>query len=72
MSRRREEVREAILKRGWSEEVEAYTGAFGSDGLDASVLLMPLVGFLPAGTPRMRATIEKIERELMWDGLVHR
>ena len=68
----REEVREAILKEGWSEEAGAFTGAFGSKELDASVLMMPLVGFLPADDPRMRATTEKIERELMWDGLVHR
>jgi GH15 family glucan-1,4-alpha-glucosidase len=68
----REEVREAILTEGWSEETGAYTGAFGSDHLDASVLLMPLVGFLPPDDPRMRSTVEKIEAELMWDGLVHR
>jgi GH15 family glucan-1,4-alpha-glucosidase len=68
----RKEIRQAILERGWNEEVGAYTGAFGSDQLDASVLLMPLVGFLPADDPRMRATMEKIEGELMWDGLVHR
>ncbi|HEV8043894.1 MAG TPA: glycoside hydrolase family 15 protein [Rubrobacter sp.] len=68
----REEVREAILERGWSEEAGAYTGAFGSDQLDASVLLMPLVDFLPATDPRMWATIEAVERELAGDGLVHR
>ncbi len=68
----REEVREAILERGWSEEVGAYTGAFGSDHLDASVLYMPLVDFLPADDPRMWSTIEAIERELAPDGLVHR
>ncbi len=68
----REEVREAILERGWSEQAGAYTGAFGSDELDASVLLMPLVDFLPAGDPRMRSTIEVIERKLARDGLVHR
>jgi GH15 family glucan-1,4-alpha-glucosidase len=68
----RQEVREAILARGWSEEVGAYTGAFGSDHLDASVLLMPLVDFLPATDPRMWATIETVERELAGDGLVHR
>ncbi len=67
-----EEVRHAILEEGWSEEANAYAEAFGSDNLDASVLMMPLVGFLPADDPRMRATVEKIERELMWDGLVHR
>ena len=68
----RQEIREAILERGWSEEAGAYTGAFGSDQLDASVLLMPLVDFLPATDPRMWATIETIERELAGDGLVHR
>jgi GH15 family glucan-1,4-alpha-glucosidase len=68
----REEVRKAILERGWSEETGAYTGAFGSDRLDASVLLMPLVDFLAATDPRMWATIEAVERELAGDGLVHR
>jgi GH15 family glucan-1,4-alpha-glucosidase len=68
----REEIRRAIFERGWNERVGAYTGAFGSEDLDASVLLMPLVDFLPADDPRMRATVEKIEAGLMWDGLVHR
>jgi GH15 family glucan-1,4-alpha-glucosidase len=68
----REEVREAILEQGWSEEAGAYAGAFGSDELDASVLLMPLVDFLPVREPRMRATVEAVERELTSDGLVHR
>lgn len=68
----RREIRQAILEEGWSQEAGAYTGAFGSDRLDASVLLMPLVGFLPADEPHMRATMARIEDELMWDGLVHR
>ncbi len=68
----RKEVREAILKRGWSEEAGAYAGAFGSDQLDASVLMMPLVDFLPVTDSRMWATIEAVERELTRDGLVHR
>ncbi len=68
----REEVRKAILEEGWSEKAGAYTGAFGSDRLDASVLLMPLVGFLPADDSRMNATVEAIERELAKEGLVHR
>ena len=55
-------MREAILERGWSEEAGAYAGAFGSDQLDASVLLMPLVDFLPVTDPRMRATIEAVKR----------
>jgi GH15 family glucan-1,4-alpha-glucosidase len=68
----RERVREAILERGWSERRGAYAQAFDSDELDAAALLMPLVGFLPAGDPRMRSTIEAIARELTEGGLVLR
>jgi GH15 family glucan-1,4-alpha-glucosidase len=68
----RDEVRQAILDRGWSEQIGAYTGAFESDQLDASVLLMPLVDFLPASDPRMRATIEIIARDLVQGRLVLR
>ena len=67
-----DEVRRAVLERGWNREVGAFTGAFGSDHLDASVLLLPLVGFLPAGDPRVVATVDAIRRELEVDGLVHR
>lgn len=68
----RDAVRAAILDEGWCEAVGAYAGAFGSDHLDASVLLLPMVGFLPADDPRMVATIDAIERELVTDGLVRR
>jgi GH15 family glucan-1,4-alpha-glucosidase len=68
----RDELRDTILDRGWNPRVGAYTGAFGSDDLDASVLIMPLWGFLPASDPRMRATIDRIERDLGDDGLVRR
>ncbi|MDQ6875824.1 MAG: glycoside hydrolase family 15 protein, partial [Actinomycetota bacterium] len=68
----RDAVRLAILERAWSQEAGAYAGAFESDDLDASVLLLPLVGFLPATDDRMRATIEAIERELGKGGLVRR
>ena len=65
-------MRRAILDEGWCESVDAYTGAFGSDHLDAAVLLLPIVGFLPADDPRMRRTIEVIERDLVQEGLVRR
>ncbi len=68
----RDEVRSAILERGWHDAKGAYTGAFGSDHLDAGVLLMPIVGFVPATDDRMRRTIDVIERELGQDGLVRR
>jgi GH15 family glucan-1,4-alpha-glucosidase len=65
-------VKNAVLAKAWSEQAGAYTGAFGSDDLDASVLLLPLVGFLDARDERMWATIEAIERELGDIGLVRR
>jgi len=68
----REAARRAILEHGWSEEAGAYSGAFGSDHLDASVLLMPIVGFIDAGDERMAATIDAIERELGHHGLLRR
>src|SRR5215470_5070136 len=69
----REQIRDAILTRGWSERAQAFTQAFGSDDLDASALMMPIVGFLPAIDPRMRATIDTIAARLTdAHGLVYR
>ncbi len=69
----KEEIRAAVLGKGWNEQVGAFTQFFGSDGLDASNLMMPIVGFLPADDPRMTATIEAIEERLTDDrGLVYR
>ncbi|MEO3809975.1 glycoside hydrolase family 15 protein [Sphaerisporangium sp. B11E5] len=69
----REEIREAILTEGWSDVAGAFTQAFGSSALDASALMMPIVGFLPAGDPRMLATIEAIASRLTdRNGLVYR
>jgi GH15 family glucan-1,4-alpha-glucosidase len=71
--RAREEIRAAILTRGWSGRVGAYTQAFDSEELDASVLMMPVVGFLPAGDERMRATLEAVATGLTDErGLVYR
>ncbi len=68
----RDAVRAAVLTQAWSDQAGAYTGAFGSDDLDASVLLLPVVGFVPAGDERMLATIEAVEKELGAGGLVRR
>lgn len=65
-------VREAILTRGFSEGKRAFTQAFGVEDLDASALLIPLTGFLPATDERVRSTIDALERELMQDGLLLR
>ena len=68
----RDEIRAAILERGWSQARQAYAQSFDSDELDAAQLLMPILGFLPADDPRMRSTIEAIARDLTEDGLVLR
>jgi alpha,alpha-trehalase len=68
----RDEIRAAILERGWSEKRQAFTQAFDSDELDAAMLLMPILGFLPGTDERMRSTIEAIARDLTEDGLVLR
>jgi GH15 family glucan-1,4-alpha-glucosidase len=69
----REEIRQAILEQGWSERAGAYTQAFGSEDLDASALMMPIVGFLPGDDPRMRATIDAVAERLTDErGLVYR
>ncbi|MBF9129323.1 glycoside hydrolase family 15 protein [Plantactinospora sp. S1510] len=68
----RDEVRDTVLVRGWNDALGAYAGTLDGADLDASVLLMPLVGFLPARAPRMRSTIDVIERRLSHDGLLRR
>jgi GH15 family glucan-1,4-alpha-glucosidase len=68
----REEIRAAVLERGWSERKRAFAQSFDSDELDAAQLLMPILGFLPADDERMRSTIEAIADELTEDGLVLR
>jgi GH15 family glucan-1,4-alpha-glucosidase len=68
----REQIREAILTRGWSAARQAYAQSFDSDELDAAQLLMPILGFLPASDERIRSTIEAIAADLTQDGLVLR
>jgi GH15 family glucan-1,4-alpha-glucosidase len=69
----RDEIRAAILDRGWSEEAGAYTQAFGSDDLDASNLMLAITGFLPGDDPRMKATIDATAERLTDErGLVYR
>ncbi len=69
----REQIRNAILEHGWSEKAGAFTQAFGSDELDASALMIPIVGFLPGSDPRVRATVDAIAARLTdAHGLVYR
>jgi alpha,alpha-trehalase len=61
------------VTKGWSDRAKAFTQSFGSDELDASNLMVPLVGFLPADDPRVLATIDATEERLTDQrGLVYR
>jgi alpha,alpha-trehalase len=69
----REQIADAIMTRGWSEPAQAFTQAFDSDELDASVLMMPIVGFIDPCDPRMLATLDAVEARLTDPhGLVYR
>jgi GH15 family glucan-1,4-alpha-glucosidase len=61
-----------VCRRGFSRKRNAFVQSYGSTELDASLLLIPLTGFLPSSDPRVLATIEAIRRELTVDGLVMR
>lgn len=65
-------VRSAILEHGFDADLGAFTQAFDSSDLDASVLPIPLSGFLRANDPRMQSTVEIIRERLARDGLVYR
>jgi GH15 family glucan-1,4-alpha-glucosidase len=71
--RARDEIAEAVLAQGWNPDAGAFTQSFGSTALDASNLMLPIVGFLPATDPRMLATIDAIADRLTDQrGLVYR
>jgi GH15 family glucan-1,4-alpha-glucosidase len=63
-----DEIHAEICERGFDPELNSFVQAYGSKCLDASLLLMPLVGFLPASDPRIRGTLEAIETRLLIDG----
>jgi GH15 family glucan-1,4-alpha-glucosidase len=68
----RDEIHAEVCAQGYDDSVGAFTQSFGSRALDASVLMIPLVGFLPADDPRVRSTIDVIRRELTHDDFVLR
>jgi GH15 family glucan-1,4-alpha-glucosidase len=68
----RAEIHEEVCQKGFDPERGCFVQAYGTKELDASLLLIPSVGFLPPGDARFRATVEAIERDLLVDGFVHR
>ena len=72
LERLRDTMHARICRDGFSASCNRFTASFGTDTIDASLLRLPLVGFLPASDARIAATIEAVERELVEDGLVRR
>jgi GH15 family glucan-1,4-alpha-glucosidase len=68
----RQIIHDQVCREGWNEGLGSFTQYYGGQDLDASLLLLPLVGFLPAVDRRMVSTIETIRRELTEGGLVRR
>jgi GH15 family glucan-1,4-alpha-glucosidase len=68
----REQIRATILQHGYNPQLGAFTQTLDGTALDASVLMIPILGFLPATDPRVRSTVEKIRERLMKHGLVYR
>jgi len=68
----RDEIHAEVCTRGYDQNLGAFVQSYGSKATDASLLMMSLVGFLPAGDPRIAGTVGLIERTLLRDGLVLR
>ncbi|MCG3113785.1 MAG: glycoside hydrolase family 15 protein [Candidatus Manganitrophus sp. SB1] len=68
----RDRIRRDILEHGFNPRLNAFTQAYNSDALDATALLIPEIGFLPASDPRVQGTIQAVERNLLRDGFVLR
>jgi GH15 family glucan-1,4-alpha-glucosidase len=68
----RDRIHAEVCAKGFDRERNSFVQYYGSTALDASLLMIPLVGFLPASDARVKATLDAIERELLHDGFVHR
>ena len=67
-----EAIHAEVMRKGWNKGKNTFVQRYGSEALDAAVLLIPLMEFLPAGHPHVVGTIAAIERELTIDGLIYR
>jgi GH15 family glucan-1,4-alpha-glucosidase len=68
----RDEIFEEVCERGFDRRRGTFTRSYGSREVDASLLLLPQVGFLPVDDPRIEGTIAAVERDLLRDGFVQR
>ncbi|HTZ89675.1 MAG TPA: glycoside hydrolase family 15 protein [Alloacidobacterium sp.] len=68
----REQIHKEVCEQGWNRELGSFTQYYGSKELDASLLLLPILGFLPPSDPRVSSTVDAIQKHLMRDGLLLR
>jgi GH15 family glucan-1,4-alpha-glucosidase len=68
----RDKIHREVCERGFDSDLNSFVQSYGSRHLDASLLMIPLVGFLPADDERVRGTVAAIEKNLLHDGLVQR
>ena len=68
----RDSIHDEVCRLGYDAARGTFMQYYGAQDVDASLLMIPLVGFLPASDPRVRGTVEAVQRELMHDGLVLR
>ena len=68
----RDQIHAEVCERGYNTQVNAFTQYYGSDALDASILMMPIIGFLPPNDTRVQNTIDAVQRDLMQEGFVLR
>ncbi|MDQ3312439.1 MAG: glycoside hydrolase family 15 protein [Actinomycetota bacterium] len=68
----RDEIHREVCEKGWDDDRRTFTQSYGSTELDASLLMIPMVGFLDPGDERVAGTVEAVQRELTVDGFVER
>jgi GH15 family glucan-1,4-alpha-glucosidase len=71
-AKQRDAIYEEVMEKGWNPKKESFVRYYGSDALDASLLLMPVVQFVGPTDPRWLATLDRIQKELAYDVLVDR
>lgn len=70
--RLRQQIHESVLRYGFNSEMNSFTQVYGSTNVDASLLMLPLVGFIEPSDPKMAGTVRRVEQELLQDGFVLR
>jgi GH15 family glucan-1,4-alpha-glucosidase len=68
----RQQIHEEVCWQGFNPDLNSFVQSYGSCEADASLLLLPVVGFLPASDPRVAGTVRFVEERLLWDGFVRR